>query len=111
MPATKRSTDFNVSHLHPHQRAIARAVLRVLPKDATGGGCRAFYSPKEWAARNETYGLKSLLIVVHDGGDLEPYCNLDFGCYSMHDRLQAELGKVGLYMESCTSWYSAIYLA
>jgi hypothetical protein len=111
MPATKRSPDFDVSHLLSHQQVIARAVLGVLPKDATGGGCRAFYGPKEWAERNETYGLKSLLIVVHDGGDLEPYCNLDFGSYSMHDQMQAALGKVGLYMEQCTSWYSAIYLA
>lgn len=103
--------DFKVDHLRPHERVIAKAVLKALPKTATGGGCKAFYSPDEWAKRGEHYGKDSLLIVVHDGGDLSYACNLDKGMWGMHDRLVRTLAKHGLYIEQCTCWYSAIYRA
>lgn len=107
MPTSK---DFTTEHLRPHERVIAEAVLSVLPDDATGGGCQAFYSPDKWKERGETYGHGSLLIVVHDGGDLAPYCSLDYGCYGLNGRMVEALSKAGVYVEQCTSWYSAIYL-
>jgi hypothetical protein len=73
------------------------------------GGCKAFYSPAEWLERGEQYGLKSLLVVVHDGGCLAPICNMDYGNYVLHDSLQAKLHAAGFFLEGCTSWYSAVY--
>jgi hypothetical protein len=103
--------DFKVDHLRPHEQVIARAVLKGLPKGAVGGGCRAFYSPDEWAKRGEEYGTKSLLVVVHDGGDLASACNMDYCEYGMHDHMVKTLEKHGLYIEQCTCWYSAVYRA
>lgn len=31
------------------------------------GGCKTFYSPKEWQEKGNRYGTKSVLIVVYDG--------------------------------------------
>lgn len=73
------------------------------------GGCKAFYSPAEWLARNEQYGLKSLLVVVHDGGCLAPICNMDYGDFGLYAAFQAKLHAAGFFVEGCTSWYSAIY--
>jgi hypothetical protein len=73
------------------------------------GGCKTFYTPEEWKARGEQYGLGSLLVVVHDGGAVAEVCNLDYENYGLHDELQDALKQAGFYMEGCTSWYSAVY--
>jgi hypothetical protein len=91
------------------------------------GGCRAFYSPQEWAERGEEYGKRSILVVVYDGGDLRPAFNMDaaydadcalvqeFGRpegyqpYALLEAMQAELKKLGFYFEECTRWYGAVY--
>jgi len=73
------------------------------------GGCKAFYSPKEWKERGEDYGLESELIVVHDGGDLASIFNLDYGCYDLNAKMDEALRRHGVWMESCTCWYTAIY--
>lgn len=73
------------------------------------GGCKTFYSPQEWIDRGEEYGTKSLLLVVHDGGDVAQVCNMDYMNYRLHDELIAHLGKHGFYFEPCTCWYGAIY--
>jgi|TARA_R100000084_G_scaffold13465_1_gene4565 hypothetical protein len=67
------------------------------------------YTPAQWKARGEQYGLKSKCIVVHDGGDYGVFFDLDYGHYEAHDFMQDELSKRGLYFETCTTWYSAIY--
>lgn len=80
------------------------------------GGCKAFYSPKEWRERGEEYGLKSCLIVAHDGGDHARAFSMD-ACYvrgraeeyEVHESMQKTLGKVGCFAEQCTIWYTAIY--
>lgn len=108
---TKATGDFKIDHLRPHEQTIARLVLAVLPPDATGGGCSAFHRPDKWAERGEDYGTDSLLVLVHDGGDLAPYCNLDYCSYGSAEKLQRRLVKAGLYVQQCTSWYSAIYRA
>ena len=89
------------------------------------GGCKAFYSPAEWAAREESYGTKSHLVVVYDGGALRPVFSMDaaydLDCqryretgktrtpYSLYEGMQEKLREAGLYFDECTSWYSAVY--
>jgi hypothetical protein len=70
------------------------------------GGCKAFYSPQEWEARGETYGTNSLLVVCHDGGDMGELMDMDGVFY---DDVLLKLEKVGVYIEACTGWYSALY--
>ena len=107
------SKDFDTSHLSGTSKKLADLVTKFITERSgaapSGGGCRAFYSPKEWKERGEDYGLTSELILVHDGGDLAPYCNLDYEEYKMHDALYEFLKSKGYYLESCTCWYSAVY--
>lgn len=87
----------------------AYAVLREWVKtkgDDYSGGCKAFYSPREWADRGEEYGLGSELIVVHDGGCLST-ADDDYGRW-VGDTM-TDLDALGLYVEHCTCWYSALY--
>jgi len=72
------------------------------------GGCKAFYSPKEWATRGESYGTKSELVVAYDGGSVSEALRLgeDIGFY---EEMRARLKDVGLYSEECTGWYCGIY--
>lgn len=102
-------------------------------KDMETGGCKAFYSPKEWEDKGEKYGKGCVLIVVYDGGDLRPYFNMD-ACYEghhmlcefltgmgkdishlkpydMYENLRESLRKEGFFVEECTGWYSAVYKA
>ena len=74
--------------------------------DTTG---RSFYTPAEWKSRGEQYGLKSELIVVHDGGDLASFFNPDYGSWKLQSAMNVALEKVGYYAEPCTTWYTAIY--
>ncbi len=78
------------------------------------GGCRTFYSPKEWKERREEYGLTSKLIVVYDGSDVGIACSMDAayetGSYELLESLNAKLKEHGLFMEECTCWYAAVYL-
>ena len=95
-------------------KLLAKKILEVAddPNDCiSGGGCRAFYSPKEWEARGELYGKNSLLIVVHDGGDLAPYFNYDYECQNAVEKMDEALSQLGAHAEQCTSWYTAIYLS
>ena len=73
------------------------------------GGCKVFYTPKEWAERGECYGRKSLLIVVHDGGNHAGAFDMDHGQVKLFEGMQEALRKIGCYSEGCACWYSAIY--
>lgn len=92
-------------------RAAAEAILAFLQEknltDHGGGG--KFYGPEEWENRGESYGLGALLIVTHDGGDHAPAFNWDYEAYDLVEDLRLALQKIGVYVEQCTSWYSAIY--
>jgi len=70
------------------------------------GGCKAFYSPREWFARGERYGTRSELVVVYDGGELGEVCRMDGAFYS--ELVEALKGQ-HLYVEECTGWYAAVY--
>jgi hypothetical protein len=97
--------------LAPKGRKAAEAILSLLREKAADdtGGCKAFYSPEEWAERGESYGTESLLVVVHDGGCHAPFFNLDYCMYGYWEAMSAHLRKHGVYAEQCTSWYTAIY--
>ena len=73
------------------------------------GGCKTFYSPKEWEERGEDYGTDSELIVVHDGGDPGMAFSYDRECYETLDGMIDALKPLNVYPEQCTCWYSAIY--
>lgn len=90
----------------------AYAAIRAFCKDNEmeyTGGCKAFHSPVEWKERGEEYGLQSLMIVVHDGGDLAAIFNIDYERYELHEGMIEHLRAAGYWFESCTSWYTAIY--
>lgn len=114
-PIMARSrNDFEIcADLLPKAREIAKAIValcrKVHKREPTGGGCKAFYSPAVWRARGEEYGLESLLILVHDGGDLAPMCNMDYEDFESYAQLRDTLRPLGVYLENCTSWYSAVY--
>ncbi len=103
------SKDFDTSSLSGDALNIANTIIKVLGEGASGGGCKAFYSPAQWIERGEKYGTKSTLVVVHDGGDLAPYCNYDYEKYDLIEKMDNSLKEIGYYLESCTCWYSAVY--
>jgi len=102
--------DFEIpSDLTQESHKIATTISDLLGDEASGGGCRAFYSPEEWKERGEKYGVESLLILVHDGGELAPYCNHDYEDSMKMEMISAALRPLNAYIEQCTSWYSAVY--
>lgn len=70
---------------------------------------RDFYTPAEWRERGEEYGSESLLVIMHDGGDIGDFVSYDREQYAMIEELNEALAAVGLYAQQCTTWYSAIY--
>ena len=97
--------------LSKHGKRAAQVILNVLKKnkETHTGGCKALYTPGEWRKRGEEYGLKSELVVVHDGGDVASYFNYDYEEYGRCDEMTNALGSKGLFAEPCTSWYTAVY--
>ena len=75
------------------------------------GGCKTFYSPAAWKMRGESYGEGSVLIVVHDGGDLSYVFNTDHGFYDLNNAMTKKLEETGFYAEPMTCWATAIYKA
>lgn len=105
--------DCNTDHLKGKTKKVAELIklhaADFYNRPPDGGGCRTFWTPKEWKDRGEQYGTEAVLIVVHDGGDMAPFFNYDYQCYSAIDALNEKLRGVGYYAEQCTSWYTAIY--
>lgn len=100
--------------LTPEGKKAYRTILKILREQEMTytGGCTPFYSPRQWAAREEQYGADSLLIVVYDGGDLAHVFNGDQASengYCFHESLRKALEEAGFYVEECTNWYSAVY--
>ena len=111
MPTTSHADYAKPKGLSADGNKAYAAIIAFLKKnDMTyTGGCKAFFSPQEWAERGEEYGLTSELIVVHDGGDLASIFNLDYGNYKLYDRMVKHLDKSDVWSEGCTCWYTAIY--
>lgn len=92
-------------------RLAAEAMIAFWRAEGTldAGGCRVFYSPQEWTKRGEEYGRASLLVVVHDGGMHAGSLSYDREQYARVEALNAALQPLGVFVEQCTGWYSAVY--
>ena len=88
---------------------ISNVVREVVGRELDAGGGRTFYTPEEWREREEEYGLDSLLIVVHDGGDYAEFFNYSYLCPESIAAMETALSVAGYYIEPCTCWYSAVY--
>jgi hypothetical protein len=89
---------------------IIRAYVLELDLLGTSGGS-VFRDPAEW---DDNFGRNSLLVVVHEGLDAGPCLSMDgaynSGCgYALYEALTDRLRDAGLFIEQCTTWYSAIY--
>lgn len=110
----------------PGRRAYEVVVAYLKERGFSDNGtCKAFFSPAEWAAREESYGTKSHLVVVYDGGAIRPVFSMDaaydLDCavyqetgtkrepYQLYEGMQQKLREAGLYFEECTRWYAAVY--
>jgi hypothetical protein len=107
-------TDFDIPENLPRDvkraaKAIVAVIRETFGKDASGGGCRLFYTAEEWRERGESYGTEAALIVVHDGGDAAPFFNHDYMNYELMEKMRKLLEAVGFWVEACTCWYDAIY--
>ena len=113
----KTTKDMTTEALNTGQKRIANTILETIADmngyndkyPISGGGCKAFYTPDEWLDRGEDYGIRSKLIVCHDGGDLLPYFSYDGTGYGRNERMVEALEKLGYYAEQCTCWYTTIY--
>ena len=104
------ANDFAIPRaLGPRGRRAAGLIIDYLRRNdmLAAGGCRVFYTPRAWARRKEKYGLKSILVVAHDGGDHAPVFNGQNPKAAA--QLEALLNAQGLWTEGCTCWYTAVY--
>lgn len=90
--------------LGPEEISAVKLIADYALNNGGTGGCKAFYSPKEWRKRGEKYGRDSAFIVVHDGGALSSYNSVDWV-----DVLLPHLRELGFFAEPCTCWYTAVY--
>jgi len=67
-----------------------------------------FRTPRAWRDRGEKYGGNSLLVVLHEEGDLG-YVLEGEGGWKLAEDLRERLIRAGLFMEQCMSWFSAVY--
>ena len=105
--------DFDTSHLKGKAKEAADLIVThirdTFDHEPDGGGCKAFWTPKEWKAKGENYGRDSVLVLCHDGGDLGPFFSYDYEAYTLMDQMRDKLAAIGLYPEQCTGWYTALY--
>ena len=101
--------EWSTDHLDGLARRAADALVALMADDATTGGCRPFYTPDEWRARGESYGLTSVLVCCHDGGTLSHMLDLSQAGYDVQRAVRDALTPLGLFVEQCTGWYSAVY--
>lgn len=107
--------DFSTETLDKESQKVANVIMRVLasklPKDwkASGGGCKVFYSPKEWKSRGEQHGDGSVLVVTYDGGDHREFFNYDYESVDSIADMDNALEKAGYMHEPINHWSTAIY--
>lgn len=96
-----------------HTITAYKAITKVLKacKATNTGGCKAFYTPKEWAALGHRYNPHAILIVVHDGGDLAPFFNPDYENYRLIRKMNQAIEAAGFWTESADCTLTYIYAA
>ena len=112
------SSDFDIpSGLSRRARKLAFAIRDYLISEGVtdGGGCRVFWSPKEWRDRGERFHSKHL-VIVYDGGGVAPYFSLNATAapwsgpeaYHRYEAMMALCNEHGFYWEEATGWYSCV---
>lgn len=109
MPTKLDATLVIPAGLCPMGQSAAEMILGVLiRKDAAWtGGCRAFFTPKEWREKGHDGVEGAVLIVVHDGGAVGGFFNYDRA--DLYDQMADALRDVGVYAESGALWYTGIW--
>ena len=89
--------------------AAYKAIMSFLRKHKLlhTGGCKAFYASEKWGTMGGA-GWRSVLIVVHDGGDLAAAFNWAYES-PLYGKMVQHLDKAGFYPESLNSCSTAIY--
>jgi hypothetical protein len=106
--------DFDTAHLSGDELKVANIVKKVLAsgtdyrRKISGGGCKAFRRTCDHIELGEEYGHGAVLILVHDGGDLAPWINYNYGQYDWCNELSEALEKEGYLLEQCTCWYACV---
>jgi hypothetical protein len=75
------------------------------------GGCRSFYTPEQWNAK-ESADLNvrtAVAVICGDGGEVSYAINSMKGDVAFYRAFNAHLEAAGLYTESLTCWATAIY--
>ena len=75
----------------------------------SGGHTKVFYSPPEWAARDEQYANRAVLVIMHDGGDHGDAFSFDREQYKIVDEMIERLKPHGIFPEQSTRWLTGIY--
>ena len=73
------------------------------------GGCKAFYSPAEWKARDARFCCNSELVVVYDGGHARYFCSLDWHDATLYNEFRLALAAIGCHFEEAEHWYGGVY--
>jgi hypothetical protein len=69
------------------------------------GGCRAFSNPNDWDSTHSSC-KNSLLVIIHDGGDL----SYVFGAFEKpYGEIVNALAGMNLYVEGCSGVVSGVY--
>ena len=93
-------------------RKLAKAIAKLAKQRDWNAGQKVFWSPKEWKEKGECYGLKSQLVILHEGGDHAPFFSLDHSYYDGWERYEEQLkflSQHGFWIEGLYTWSSAIY--
>lgn len=76
----------------------------------SGGACKVFYSPEEWAQKESVGEIGAMLVVTYDGGAHRPVFAPDHrDDYVLQEQLTAALEREGFYFEQLYSWASGVY--
>ena len=109
---TRTPKDYELNGGGPNTRRAYRLLKSYFVSEGLtdSGGCKTFYTPREWRDRGEVDGREAILIVVHDGGDVSPLFNWSYEAYPDLRRTERYLAKHGLCAFNY-GWFTAIDLA
>lgn len=95
-------------------KAAAQVIIDFCKQHDLESDQEVFFDPHHWMG---AFGDNSLLIVTHANTDASRALSLDGAYernrrdYSLYDALYKQLASVGVYIEQCTKYYSAVYEA